>query len=187
MNYRIVLFMTAVILSAPALSRQIGKVYPIAEENLFDVMTQRMNNLKIDAPDMNKMSALKGHYLPTNMKESVRRFTPFYTLEFDLKGKKDEIIYPKGFVFNPAAHSKLPNTLLIFSEDHIAFVKTKLKTSDLLLLTHGNIEEVKKQFDRPVFLLESRMVDRFDLRGAPTRVEQVGAQYEVQEWVLSDE
>lgn len=181
------IFILSMLLSFPTVALQIGNVYPIAEEDLFEVMNRRLRNLQINETDLSKMSAFKGYHLPVNAKENLRRITPFYTLEFDLKGKAGETIYPKGYVFNPAAHSKLPNTLLIFSEEHVTFVKTKLKKTDLLLLTHGNIEQVKKEFDRPVFLLEPAMVERFDLRGAPTRVEQIGAQYEIQEWVPNND
>lgn len=179
--------MLIALISLPTFATQIGRTYPIAEVDLEQLMKARSSTLANPKSfDVKKATAFKGVYLPKTVKESERTFTPFYTLEFDLLGKNGEVLYPKGFTFNPAAYSKIPGTIWVFDDSQVEFIRPLIKTGDTLLLSSGDVFEASNQLGTKIYLLDQAIVTRLSLRSVPSRVKQVGAQYQVWEAVDHD-
>lgn len=166
---------------------QLGKTYPVVERSALDEINSKAQNFKgIENIDIQKTTAFKGHPLPFNTENKIRTIAPFYTLDFDIKDSEGKTLYPKGFTYNVAEYVKLPFRVIVFSEQHVEYVKSNKLPSDILLLTHGDIFKVKDDLDGNVFFLDERLADRFYVEGTPTIIKQVGARYEITEIYLED-
>jgi hypothetical protein len=176
-------FVAAIVITAIAntaiADNQVGTTYPIKERSALEEINTEVNAFEgVGDVDVLKTTAFKGFPLPANQQERVRVVTPFYTLDFDISDDEGNIIYPKGFTYNPAEYIKLPFRIFVFGPNHADIVKEHRKPNDVLLLTEGDIFEVQRELEAQVFYLEGRMAERLLVKGVPTIVEQIGAQYQ---------
>ena len=187
LNFKYVLILFILLPFNTLAQAQLGKTYPVVERSALNEINSKAQNFKgIENLDIKKTTAFKGYPLPINTKNKIRTIAPFYTLDFDIKDNDGKIIYPKGFTYNVAEYVALPFRVIVFSEQHVEYVKSNKLPSDILLLTHGDIFKVNNSLDGGVFFLDERLADRFYLEGTPTIIKQVGAQYEITEVYLEE-
>jgi len=53
--------------------------------------------------------------LPSALEDSIRTVDMTYTTEFDVPDGRGNILYPKGYVFNPLEYVYLPNMLVFIN------------------------------------------------------------------------
>jgi conjugal transfer pilus assembly protein TraW len=168
------------------LAAQLGKTYPVTEQSALNEINDKARSFPgLKDIDIKKTTAFKGYPLPNNMNVQTRMISPFYTLEFDIEDTNGNVIYPKGFTFNVGEYVKLPFNVIVFDESQVSFVKAIKSDTDILLLSKGDIIEVNRVMKGNVFYLDSRLAERLYVKGVPTVIRQIGAQYEIVEHVFT--
>ena len=94
-----------------------GKVYPIAEPDALTEIEARTARLPADMRGQfgprSKWSAMKAAALAPATISRTRNVVPFYTLDTEIRLPGGEVLYPKGFTFNPLDYVTLPQRLVI--------------------------------------------------------------------------
>ena len=110
-----------------------------------------------------------------------------YTLEFDIPDENGNIIYPKGYVFNPLEYSTLSKTYVFINgedPDQIEWFKKSDYMDSIrviLMVTKGAYAELTENLDRPVFYALSQIIEKFQLEHVPSVVRQKGVYIHVEE------
>jgi len=177
---------------------RIGKVYQVVEPNMLSEIYERVKSKNIDIKQHITKERIK-NYKPDNLvklkkAKEPRTFTVdlTYTLEFDIVDGSGNIIYPKGFVFNPLDYVTLHNPLIVINGTNTNEVKWfekseyQKKLENMLLITDGSYFELSSRLKRPVFYADRRIIERFKLDATPSIVIQKGNLIEVKEIVVSD-
>lgn len=168
-----------------------GKTYPIAERDALDELEER-----VKAVDWQKhLKAIKpGNYRPPNLTflSRARNHRKFlvdmtYILENDITNDKGELLYPKGYMFNPLDFFSYKRTLVVINgEDpeqarwfQNSSLKNRLDVS--LFITQGSSLELAKKIKRPVFYATNPLIARFQLKAVPSIVKASGRNMEVEE------
>lgn len=169
----------------------VGDTYPISEPDLLveiQEKSKRANWQELFNTDPDSWSGLSGiRELPSVVYEQTRYHTPIYTLDKDIRDHEGQIIYPKGYTFNPLEYISLPSRLIIIgeSEDYIGWLKNNAEPFDMVLTAGGNPMKLSEKYGKPVFLLEESLRYRLDVRVIPSVIEQTGTTLKIDEYVLN--
>lgn len=195
------LVIVLMLLCAPALSSAknlgiVGKTYPFAEHDALAEIEERARKV-----DWNKqLAGLKKRLvkfrpetpdLPRVVADRVRLVDPTYTLEVDVPDPRNpsQILYPKGFTFNPFQYMTMPGCVVfvdVGDKKQLAWLqKNKLvrEGSTRVLLTGGDTGQMEEMFRRPFFYADDILVDRFGIMAVPSTACQKGASIEVHEFL----
>lgn len=178
----------------PAVGKELaitGKTYSIIERDALDELEER-----VKAVDWQKqLKAIKpASYRPANLTAlpRARRSQTFlvdmaYTLENDILNDKGELLYPKGFTFNPLDFVQYNKTLVVINgedPDQVRWFQTsslKNRIDISLFITQGASLEIAKKIKRPVYYATTPLVARFQLKAVPSIVKVKGKNMEVEE------
>lgn len=167
------------------LNNVIGQTYSITEPDALSEIEQRVKAVDW-GKELNKnrdsWEAFKGVPLPTAKEDITRTYVPFYTSVVDVPDDKGRIIYPKGYTFNPLQYVTLPQRIVIIAPGQEEWLKDKLKPTDMILYTHGDVVKQGEVLDRPAFILDSSLKQRLDVRVVPTIIEQQGKAFVIHEY-----
>lgn len=176
--------------SAHAASSTIGRIWPIAEPDALAEIEARASRLP---PDMrgkfgprSSWSAMKAASLAPAIRSQTRSVVPFYTLDTEIRLPSGELLYPKGYSFNPLAYVTLPQRLVVVFPRDLAWALKTARLTDFILLTAGSARDddaitLSERTGRPIFILEERIKDRLGLTVAPVIIAQVGQRLELTE------
>ncbi|WP_447954119.1 conjugal transfer protein TraW [Sphingopyxis chilensis] len=176
--------------SAHAATSTIGRTWPIAEPDALAEIEARTAKLP---PDMrakygprSSWSAMKAANLASATKSQTRSVVPFYTLDTEIRLPSGELLYPKGYSFNPLAYVTLPQRLVVVHPRDLDWALRTARLTDFILLAAGNAHDddaitLSERTGRPIFILEERVKDRLSLTVAPVIVAQVGTRLELTE------
>lgn len=172
-------------IAAGALSEpDIGAVYPIAEPDALAELETAAAGKSVsigDFGDSDSWSAMRSRVLPTAEMSRLRDVIPFFTLPFDIPDKDGNILYPKGFTFNPLEHLTLPNVLWIVRPEQLDWALSKAGANDMVILSGGNALKESEKRKTPIYILQDQLADRLGLKSAPSRVWQEGRVLKVEE------
>ena len=167
--------------------RQIGAVYPIIEQDALEEIEQAAEGVEItleDFGDSDGWTATQSHILPVATENRIRDVIPFFELPFDIPDKDGNILYPKGFTFNPLEHLTLPNVLWIARPEQLDWAFSMADDFDMILMAGGNALKESEARRHPVFMLEAQLAERMNLEFSPAKVWQEGDVLKVQEYDL---
>lgn len=103
--------------SAHAATSTIGRVWPIAEPDALAEIEARTSQLPADMRGKygprSSWSAMKAANLAPATKSQTRGVVPFYTLDTEIRLPSGELLYPKGYSFNPLSYVTLPQRLVV--------------------------------------------------------------------------
>jgi conjugal transfer pilus assembly protein TraW len=188
------LLIAAIIRTVPASARVVGtegNVYPIHEIELTKLIAA-----KADAFDFEK-------YAESNrrqMENRVRSFRPVdavsdlpvanisvaykidptYTLPYDIRDAQGEIVYPKGYTFNPletmsrqGLSIRTPYVIINAERpEEMRWLERKVGKSArgtfVLLITNGHAYELSERFGFPVYYLSEQVRERLAIKVTPT-------------------
>lgn len=160
-----------------AKSETLGTVYPINEPDALEEIMANAEKMQ-DSPLMNKpqkdWSALNPYTLPVAERNRIRVHIPWYTVPQAIKDPKGKVVYPKGYRFNPLLYTRIPNRLVVASEQTLPLVEAQLRPTDQLILCQGDFFKVGERLSRPTFILQRQLKERLGLTHQPVIVEQVG-------------
>lgn len=181
-------------LSAEPSVVQIGRTYPIIERDAMLEIEERAANAPSPSEalgDPKDWTAFQSIRLPVSQETKSRWYIPWAVTQFDITDGKGNVIYPKGFRFNPAQYIGLGRQrLVIFSQDQLPLIRPFIRKTDMLILSGGSVLETMKALDNShqVMVLREEFIDRFDIKVVPTVLEQpLGeARFYIQEYAPAD-
>ncbi|OPY70751.1 MAG: hypothetical protein A4E57_00368 [Syntrophorhabdaceae bacterium PtaU1.Bin034] len=174
-----------------------GAVYDIAEKDALKEIEEKAREVDISRIINRGYLArrirnytpgdLKDAKLPPARKERTFLVDMTYTLDRDITDEKGNLIYPKGYTFNPLNYVAYPGVIVILdgkSSVQVAWFKYSEYSKDLkvkLLVTDGSYVELSESLKRPVFYAGRAMIEVFQIKAVPSVVKQRGALMEVRE------
>ena len=178
-----------------------GAVYAIAEKDALKEIEERAARADVKRMvNRDELTKKLKNYtpgdlenvkdLPATKKERSFFVDMTYTLEADIADEKGNVVYPKGYTFNPLDYVAYPNTIIILngkSPGQIAWFKKSAYSRDLrtkLIITDGSYADVSKALKRPVFYANLGVVNAFQIKAVPSVVRQKGRLMEVREIVV---
>ncbi len=168
----------------------VGQTYPILEPDALEEIKARAGQINWQqefATANIAWSAKDGLPLVRAPADRTRQVIPTYTLEFDIRDQTGQLIYPKGFQFNPLDHITLPYRIVVIDTQDLEWAKARLRQTDMVILTHGDFERASQALERPTFLLDERTRTRLKLEFVPSIVEQSGRVLLINEYQLEPE
>ncbi|WP_028842916.1 hypothetical protein [Thermodesulfovibrio yellowstonii] len=158
---------------------QTGSVYSIKEPDAYEELMNRVKSVNWNAV-FGKMKAFaqEATKVDFHLKHAKldRTFTvdPTYTLEFDITDEKGNVLYPKGYSFNPLHYMQFPYVLVFFdaqSVEEIKWAKQYTGRWDVLFIaTRGDTSRAAKQLQRHVYAANEKMIKKFKLSATPSVV-----------------
>jgi len=168
-----------------------GPTYKIAEEDLTEWIKRKAASIDAEKlkwqiqakikerlPKFRLPSAVSG--LPAAKEEKVYKVDMTYTLPYDIKDLDGNIIYPKGYTFNPLqlmADKGIYYTqvLVIINAERKEEVEWFEKQFNdrlnvKLLITDGYAYELAMKLKRPVYYLTKILKDKFLIEETPSVV-----------------
>ncbi len=201
MKYKLLTFYIFIFLAIPMGGQAItelepaGAVYPVVEPDIrIEMQKQAAQKWK----QRRKQYQEKIHtYQPANLQQlpkatQDRSFIVdmTYTLDRDLTDKDSNVLYPKGFRFNPLDYMSLTIGLVVIDGNDPAQVKWfkdspyssnhKMK----LLLSGGYAQSLIPELNRAVFYLDKEIAGRFHLRAVPCVAVQQDKHIQVTEFLI---
>jgi conjugal transfer pilus assembly protein TraU len=174
-----------------AADEKIGNTYPIVESDMFEDVEKAVAStdwkgvLKKNEDDW---SAFGGVKLPLATAHRNRRVIPWYTTDIEIKDPRNgEILYPKGFTFNPLQYRSLPFRVLILAPGQEDWLKDNLRATDVIAYTFGNVPKMTLEHNlssNQVFILNSPMVKEMRLEFVPSIVTQYKNAYQIEEFEI---
>ncbi len=168
----------------------VGQTYPILEPDALEEIKARAAEINWQqqlATANIGWSAKDGLPLARAPADRTRQVIPTYTQEFDIRDQTGQLIYPKGFQFNPLEHITLPYRIVVIETQDLDWAKARLKKTDMVILTHGDFSYASQALERPTFLLDERTRTRLKLEFVPSIVEQSGRVLLINEYQLEPE
>ena len=147
----------------------VGPVYPIIEKTVTPAQNSSDHRPQPPYP----MS------LPVALAETQQFLDLTYTVPWDIADAKGNIVYPKGYRYNPLAHRRFRTMIVIdgSNPEQIDWALNLKETSDPMtrvVITQGNPKDVYQRFDRRVYRLHPQLAQRFGIKNVPTIVQQKG-------------
>lgn len=168
----------------------LGKLYPITERDALEEIEARVATTPFDKKvfgEEKDWAALRSPILPEAEKDASRRVVPFYSLGFDIPDRDGNVLYPKGYTFNPLEYVRLPQRLIVVNQAQLAWAFEQHEAGDMILLSGGNALDAMRTHNRPIFKLEEQIKERLDLRFVPSVIKQEGTAFIVNEYILKRE
>ena len=168
-----------------------GVTYEIAEEDALAEIHKRAEKVDVKAviakSPRESWSMWNGFPLPRASETLTRGFVPWYILEFDIKGPQGEVIYPKGFTFNPLEHVSYPGRIVIFKLDQFEQIKPLLKPGDQLIADTGDVVDIGAKVGHHIYILDEKTATRLGVKVAPSIIKQEGKKFVIREIALKEQ
>ena len=180
--------------SAKDLGR-IGNTYPIAEKDALEEIKERAKNVDIKQyVNKNKLETKIKNFLPSDAPQlktanidSSFTVDLTYTLDFDIPDGRGNILYPKGYKFNPLDYINYNKTIVVINgadNRQVEWFEKSVHGKDintLLLITNGSYYSLSQRLKRQVFYANPKIVEIFELKYVPSVIYQKGNVMEVKE------
>lgn len=180
-----------------------GQTFEFAENDmLLDIQNNIANNktdISKKLSDYKKIAKDKvNKYKPSDLKELTPAlknniFYPDmrYTNPDNIYDNNGNVIYPKGFTFNPLDYQTLHQQIIVINgeaRDEIDWLIKNNYTDSIkymILLSNGNYKSIGELLNQPVFYAIPAITDKFKLKHTPSIITQKGNKIEVKEICLS--
>jgi len=203
MKLFVILCLISHLLLSETFTFQEGKTYDFAEKNaLTDIQEHiKKNDKNIEAkiakkqleqkskarewkPELRKLTAAKKHKV----------FYPdmTYTVPEDIKDARGQIMYAKGFKFNPADYVHMQQEIVIIDASNKVELEWAKKNNYLdsskymVLLADGNAFEITEEFKKPAYYLTKEVADKFQIQKTPSLIKQIENKIKVSEICLKN-
>ena len=201
MNCKVTLFAMIALLSVAHFAGAtlhlgtVGETYPVIESDV--VAELRQEAAKLATKNKLPLSRQMKTYQPANLhplpRATENRSFPVdmsYSLNQDLLDGQDNLLYAKGYTFNPLDYIAFPGGLVVIDGADPVQIEWFKKTPYAgnyrakLLLSNGSAFELTEKLKRPVFYLTSDIAERLRLEAVPSIVVQKENKMLVQEVML---
>ncbi len=173
----------------------VGKTYPIAERDVSEEVKERVSKINWnEVVAQNRLTNSARNFkpaelieLPRTVKDRSRLIDMEYTLEFDITDNKGNIIYPKGYKFNPLDYMSYAKTIVVLNgsdREQVEWFKSSVyhnKPNVMLMITDGSYYDLSVELGRSVYFIDNKMAERFQLQTVPSVIAQNQKSMEVLE------
>lgn len=172
----------------------VGRTFPIVEHDLLAEL--RQNSLQFEQSREELLARIKNyqpinlHPLPRAAADRTFLVDMRYVLGRDLTDAHGNIIYPKGYSFNPLEYIVLAGGLIVIDGSDPSQVSWFMRSpysqnqQTKLLLVGGQAADLIEKLQRPAFYLTGDMAERLRLAAAPALVMRKGDKMQVQEFYV---
>ncbi|BAK73180.1 hypothetical protein [Arcobacter sp. L] len=182
-----------------------GETFPFAEKDMIEeIKNQIINNktqIETKLEEYKKTTKEKvNNYKPADLKvltPAIKNNTFYpdmtYTNPNDIYDNKGNIIYPKGFKFNPLDYQTISYQMIIIdgtSKKELDWLIKNNYTNNMkymILLSDGNYKEIGEKIKQPIFYAMPKITEKFNLEHTPSIITQIGNKMEVKEICLNCE
>lgn len=180
----------------------LGQSYDFAERDIIELIHEHIAknkdeiNARADKEREKAKEKIKNFQpkglVPLQPATQDRVFYPDlqYTLQADIVDNNGNVLYKKGYTFNPADYVKLHYAMIVIDGKSKREIEW-LKKSDYLnsiayriLLSDGSYYEMMKELGQEVFYLMPEIRKKFQVQKTPSIIKQVGNKIEVKELCL---
>ncbi len=177
-----------------------GKTYPIVEEDMLTMLQKRLSKV-----DMSKVFTKKkvieafhryehklSSDLPTVKKGKVYKVNTVYTLNRNIYDGRGNILYPKGYTFDPLNYITVLKTYVILDASDKRqtkwFRKSKYYQSGMseVLITKGDVLSLENKWSMPIFYASKYILRRLDIKAVPSVVYEKNGGLYVKEIPVAD-
>ncbi len=166
----------------------VGKVYPIEEKDMQEVLKARAakinaESLKADLAGRARKAFYASFPLPKCTERLVRHIDPSIVLAEDIKDHRGKILAPKGTVVNPLDYTVLAKTYIVINGTDMKQVKMAKAYKDpkTVLLTEGDPVALGRTLESAVYSATTPVLQRFEIGHVPAVVRQEGRLIRVEE------
>ena len=176
-----------------------GATYPVVEKDALAELESMSQGVTIqDFIDKDEaLKKIKGfrpatRSLPRATEEREFLVDMTYSLEFDIPDQYGNILYPKGYRFNPLGYYTVRKIYVVLDGEDQAQLDWYKRSpymnnaSAMLMITRGSYGDLSDTLKRPVFYALESVTERFQLAHTPSIVWQEGEYMRVKE-VLCEE
>ena len=171
----------------------LGRTYSIVERDALEEIQERAKAVNWEKA-FNRKDAKKKikNYKPRNLSKLPRALENkaflvdmTYTLDIDIPDGKGNILYPKGYTFNPLEYVQVPNTIVVIDgtdKEQVEWFSKSNYANDYnttFMISDGSYYDLMKKFKRPVYFADDRIIDRLKLKAVPSIIRQKDKYMEV--------
>lgn len=173
---------------------RVGQVYPIVEPNLIEELQK-----KAFPVDLEKIRKEHETYQPSSLVKLPKakanksfQVDMRHTLDHDITDVQGNILYKKGFTFNPMEYANFKGGLVVIDGSDVKQVEWFRSTpyfgnkQAILLITDGYATQLAKNMNRPVFFLTEEIQKRLRLNSVPSIIVPAGLKLMVREVKLEE-
>lgn len=200
-----VLFLLSVSLGHAENLGTFGATYPIAEEDLGDVILKKLTRLsetgQLEQHQQTIQDQMKQKVLSPEAVKGIRKakksqsrlYDPSITVPYDLKDQEGRIFHPAGTVVNPLKTHSLTKPLVFFNGEDPEQVKWALsqyhKNNRVkLILTQGSPFKLSEAHEIPVYFDQTgKITEKLGITEVPTIVTQKGDNLQIDTIALEEE
>jgi conjugal transfer pilus assembly protein TraW len=171
-----------------------GHVWEIAEENILQVIEQRLAKLDIEELNKNMVTTVKKYTerppsfagLQKVRKISISYYDPSYTLDRDLVDHKGRLIHIAGTKINPLEQLPLREALVFIDGDdeeqvtYALHIYKKLEKKAKVILTNGAPLVLQKKHKIWMYFdQQGKLTAQLGIKSIPALVEQDGLRLQI--------
>lgn len=167
-----------------------GKLYPINEKDLIQLIKEKIEQKKLSG-DYHKLKndllengrqyadRPNGAALPRAYTSREFAIDPTYTLDRDITDGKGNIIYPKGYTFNPLDIKSFNGVLCFFNGDDLQQIDWAKENCNEInfkkIMASGSIKKVTKIIKGRIYFDQNGfLINHFRIENLPATVRQIG-------------
>ncbi len=174
-----------------------GKSYPVIETSRSETILKKIRAAKKNQKnpiDPEKKWVVRLAHPPKPVKQDATRSVDIsVTLPFDITDAQGQVIYPKGYRYNPLDHY-LPGvqmtSLVVIDGENDEQVQWARKIRQVIrgrvkiVISRGSFLKLKREQNLRVFHLDDELMNRFQIERIPCTVIQKGSELEIHEYAL---
>ena len=165
----------------------IGRTYPIFEENPVDQIRRKAEKVDWEEKFSNRKDSWKTNVrvgnLPRTSAPREYRYIPYAVADADVMDEKGNIIYPKGYEYNPLQYIAMAFSIHVIDQKDVEWIKPKIKLGDMILVHRGDITEISKALKWPVYILDKKTQSRLNIQSVPSSLKKEGTELLIREYV----
>jgi len=130
--------------------------------------------------------------IPVSTKDDIFYINPTYILQFDIKDNNGNVMYPKGYKFNPLHFTTLTNNYVFFdftNKKQVKWIKQNKIDKDIknkFIITNGKIFKAIDFFGRDIYYADDKLIDRFGIKATLSIATQEGDRILVYQYHITD-
>ncbi len=176
-----IIFLTIILNSKPLI---LGKTYEFAEQDMLREIKFHISNSnsKLKKQERKIVKKIKDKILNIKpkvtipLKKAEKNVTyeidTIYKTEFDVFDTNGNILYPKGFKYNPLDYIQLPYEVIFINaknKEELFWAKRYVgNASYKILITNGTYKNASEVLKSHVFFATDHIINRFQIKATPT-------------------
>lgn len=169
---------------------RIGKTYAIQEEDALVEIERRAATVDLQAKsrdEVKQWALSQSVHLENATVDRRYRIDMSYTLETDVPNAQGEIVYPRGYTFNPLEYMQLPYRIGVIGDGKAQLEWARKQGEGVLwLASDADPWALATELGQPVYLYTPEVAKRLKVQAVPAILEQQGSELWAQETAQKD-